>query len=266
MRFRNKLKKYLSGYPRCVDPEQKRGRHFSGRSLSIVVPCYRHEAFIENCFASIRRQTVPPRRAIFVIDASPDDTQKKLEFCIAQAGKESPIEFVILENEENRGQAFSLNRSIAAADSELIMILNDDDYLLPDAVELAVRLINENPLVYLVGGLSIPFTDDSLIESQSQRILAQRPNGCLPVSLFVPDDVRYYDSPNSINITHSSCTFLKSAWAKAGGYFPNKNKRLVPYSDRDFQLRVNALFPIGIATIPLAFWRSDSSVDNFRNS
>ena len=47
----------------------------------------------------------------------------------------------------------------------------------------------------------------------------------------------------------------------------DKRKRVTPFSDRDFQLRVGALWPVAVATgTPLAFWRNDSSVDAGRYS
>jgi hypothetical protein len=68
-------------------------------------------------------------------------------------------------------------------------------------------------------------------------------------------------------MTHSGSCFLKSAWAVVGGYRPDKSERIVPYSDRDFQLRVNAVWPVAVAyETPFSFWRNDSSLDSGRDS
>jgi hypothetical protein len=82
-----------------------------------------------------------------------------------------------------------------------------------------------------------------------------------------PSDVVDYRSANDLNMTHSGCTFLKTAWERVGGYLTDKAARVVPFSDRDFQIRMNALYTVAVSyEVPFAFWRTDSSVDRGLNS
>ena len=68
-------------------------------------------------------------------------------------------------------------------------------------------------------------------------------------------------------MTHTGSCFFKIAWEAVGGYRVDKEKRAVPFSDRDFQLRVNAVWPVAVAyETPLTLWRKDSSVDAGINS
>lgn len=47
-----------------------------------------------------------------------------------------------------------------------------------------------------------------------------------------------------------------------GGYYSDVSKRVVRYTDRDFQMRACSMFPIGASLeVPFAFWREGSSVD-----
>ena len=58
---------------------------------------------------------------------------------------------------------------------------------------------------------------------------------------------------------HTSMSFIKLAWKEVGGYFTEKGKRVIMYLDRDFQVRVSVLFPIGlIEDAPFSFWRVNS--------
>jgi hypothetical protein len=60
---------------------------------------------------------------------------------------------------------------------------------------------------------------------------------------------------------------LKTAWEAVGGYRVAKEQRVVPFSDRDFQLRINAIWPVAVAyETPFSFWRRDASVDGGLNS
>jgi hypothetical protein len=68
-------------------------------------------------------------------------------------------------------------------------------------------------------------------------------------------------------MTHSGSCFFKVAWTAVGGYQVDKTQRVVPFSDRDFQMRVNAVWPVAVAyETPLALWREGSSVDAGLNS
>jgi len=89
----------------------------------------------------------------------------------------------------------------------------------------------------------------------------------LPLIVHRPEDVLGYRNYNDLNMTHSGSTFLKVAWEAVGGYQVDKKRRVVPFSDRDFQLRVNAAWPVAVADkTPYSFWRTDSSVDRDLNS
>jgi hypothetical protein len=55
-------------------------------------------------------------------------------------------------------------------------------------------------------------------------------------------------------MTQSGCAFLRSAWEGAGGFLPF-SERVCSHDDRDFQMRVAALFPVAVVDEPVAFYR-----------
>ncbi len=81
-------------------------------------------------------QTRQPEKMIFVVDQSLDNSVEILSMLIKQLQDKTISQFKILENTSNLSQATSLNRGIALADTELVMILNDGDYLMHDCVEM----------------------------------------------------------------------------------------------------------------------------------
>lgn len=246
--------------PPCVTALEK-------RSLAIIVPCFGHARFLNTMLTSITSQTRMPDEVIVVNDDSPDGSGDILERFIRERLALGCTRFSLIRNSSNAGQAASLNVGISRAASDLIMILNDDDYLMHDAVELVFALFGRYRDVALTGGSSIHFSSDEDLRNADKHISSHVAPDSLTLDVRSPGDVLHYRNYNDLNMTHSGCTFLKSAWELAGGYFPDKRKRLVPFSDRDFQLRVNALFPVALsARIPFSFWRSNSSVDAGRNS
>ena len=124
--------------------------------IAIVVPCYGHAPFLKEMFESIKNQTQAADQVIFVIDHSPDASAKILEELIQKYQAHTKTELILLHNEKNIGQAASLNRGIEYSTCDLIMILNDDDYLMHDCIETAIQLLGKYPQAALLGG--IPFT------------------------------------------------------------------------------------------------------------
>ena len=234
--------------------------------LAIVIPCYGHAPFLKEMFESIQRQTVPPNEVIFVVDRSPDDTLQILQGLILENQPGITSRFTILENESNLGQAASLNKGIEYSNSDLIMILNDDDYLMHDSIEVTHQILKKYPQAALLGGHALHFGGNSLGRAP-KMIQSICPVENIEIDLRLPNQVESYRKYNDINMTHSGSSFYKFAWKSIGGYYPDKSKRLVHFSDRDFQLRMNALFPVALSNItPLSCWRNDSSVDQGVNS
>ena len=235
-------------------------------SVAIVIPCYGHAPFLTDMFESIRMQTNPPKQVIFVVDQSPDNSLQILRDLVVQYSASMTSEFIILENDKNLGQAASLNKGIEYSDADLIMILNDDDYLMHDSIEVALQILKRHSEAALLGGHSLHFGGKEL-ESMPKRIQSICQAEHIEIDLRYPVQVKTYQKYNDINMTHSGSIFYKSAWNTIGGYYPDKTQRIVHFSDRDFQLRMNALFPVALSNItPLSCWRNDSSVDQGVNS
>ena len=247
---------------------QVKPNHFykGDQSIAIVIPCYGHAPYLREMFESIKQQTRQADEVIFVVDSSPDNSFEILQSLVHEFQAQTKSKLTLVQNDNNIGQAASLNKGIEIAESELIMILNDDDYLLHDCIEGSLKILEKNPQAALLGGHSLHFGGNSL--SNTPKLIQDIcPIEDIEIDLRLPSQVSQYRGYNDINMTHSGSSFYKSAWKAIGGYYPDKSKRLVHFSDRDFQLRMNALFPVALSNItPLSCWRNDSSVDQGVNS
>jgi glycosyltransferase involved in cell wall biosynthesis len=235
-------------------------------SIALVVPCFKHAAYLPEMLESVVSQTRPPEEVIFVDDCSPDATGEILRTFVAGHSRPPRRRCELLVNDRNMGQAASLNRGISAASSDLIMILNDDDYLMHDAVESMLGFFRGHREVALIGAEYIGFSGRDALAAAAKTSTAHAAPGS---SLVVhrPEEVLGYRYVDELEMTHSGLCFLRTAWEAVGGYRTNKKKRVTPYSDRDFQLRVAAVWPVAVAANrPFSFWRNDSSVDGPLNS
>lgn len=243
-------------------------RAWSG-GAAVVVPCYNHAEHLEATFDSLSQQTYRPFEVVFVDDHSSDATHTLLaQFCQACP---TGIHPTLIRLTSNAGQANAINRGIAASRASVIMIHNDDDYLMHDALEAALDILRLNPDVFLFGTTAIPFARHGRPHPAGSAALFIRNSyphyAGIPLTKYAPPAVRNFVHPNDLNMTHTSSTFFRAAWEVTGGYYPDKSKRVVAYSDRDFQMRVASLFPVAVsASVPFVYWRTDSSVDRGRNS
>jgi glycosyltransferase involved in cell wall biosynthesis len=235
--------------------------------LAIVVPCYGHEKYLPDAFESIISQTELPDEVIFVDDGSPDNTAAVITELIANYEKinAGSIRFNLHRNSKNLGQSAAINKGVELAESDLVMVLNDDDYLMNDLVEVTKFLFKNNPDLALLGGSNIAFRSMAEITPDAKKISSFVKKESIKLRITTPADAINFEDYCSLNMTHTGSTFVKPKAIAAGLYYPYKKDRIVHFSDRDFQIRLNLLYPAGTTSeIPFCFWRNDSSVDNGR--
>ena len=105
--------------------------------ISIIVPVYNTENFLEKCLNSIIDQTFTNWQAICINDGSSDSSLKILQH-YAQKDKR----FVII-NQENNGVSAARNVGLKAATGKYIMYLDSDDIIHPNCMEIALKTITD---------------------------------------------------------------------------------------------------------------------------
>ena len=103
----------------------------SAPKISIIIPLYNSQKFIGTCIDSILRQTFQDFEIILVDDASRDGG---LQFCGQRYQKEPRVK--ILQHSRNRGECASRNAGLSAAKGKYIYFMDDDDALMPRALEV----------------------------------------------------------------------------------------------------------------------------------
>lgn len=110
--------------------------------VSVVVPIYRVEKFIERCVRSLMGQSLQEVEYIFVDDATPDASIQILNRVIADyPDKADSVK--ILTHEKNQGLPAARNTGLAAATGEYIFHCDSDDYVDPNMLESLYRVAKE---------------------------------------------------------------------------------------------------------------------------
>ncbi len=96
-------------------------------SISIVVTCHDYGHFLRACLDSVFSQTRPVDQLIVVVDGSSDDS--------ADVARSFGGRLILIEK-ANGGQASGFNSGFEVATSDIVIFLDADDTLEPDAAEL----------------------------------------------------------------------------------------------------------------------------------
>ena len=102
--------------------------------VSILMPIYKVEQFLERTLDSIFTQTYPNIEYVFVNDCSPDNSFQVLNDTIAKHGIDKE-KYVIVNHRQNEGIAVSRTDCIANAKGDYIFFVDSDDWIEKDAVE-----------------------------------------------------------------------------------------------------------------------------------
>lgn len=99
--------------------------------LSILVPAYNAQAYLEECLASVMDRADPGVEVLVLDDCSTDETHRLLQ---ALQGR-WPGRLRVLRHEHNQGQSAARNAMLDVARGEYLWFLDADDKLLPGALD-----------------------------------------------------------------------------------------------------------------------------------
>lgn len=98
--------------------------------VSIIIPVYNVEKYLERCITSVITQTYKNLEIILVDDGSPDRCGK---ICDEYAKIDNRIKVI---HKENGGLSDARNVGIDASNGRYLMFVDSDDYISPDMVEV----------------------------------------------------------------------------------------------------------------------------------
>lgn len=111
--------------------------------ISVIIPVYNAEKYLEKCILSVINQTYKDWELILVNDGSSD---RSLEICNKFAGKDDRI-YVL--NQENMGPGEARNKGIEAITGEYVVFIDSDDYIDKDYFRLLVPKAKDNDIVFI---------------------------------------------------------------------------------------------------------------------
>ena len=121
--------------------------------VSIIIPVYNVEKYIERCINSVIRQTYTNIECIIVDDCCTDNSIRICEYIINNYN--GPISFLILRHQQSEGPSGARNTGTDAATGKYIFYLDSDDEITDDCISLLQGAVIKYPLVEIVQGCTI---------------------------------------------------------------------------------------------------------------
>lgn len=131
--------------------------------VSVIVPCYNHQHYVEECLRSVFKQSYTNFELIVIDDGSKDDSPNIID----KLQQEFQFSFV---KQQNIGLSATLNKAITQyAKGDYIAILASDDYWHPKKLQKQVDFIFRNEQYAMIYSSAFIVNNNSEIVSQFEH-------------------------------------------------------------------------------------------------
>ena len=117
--------------------------------ISVIVPVYNVEDYLDQCMESIVGQTYPHLEILMVDDGSTDNSGT---LCDQWAERDQRIRVI---HQENGGLSAARNTALDAMSGELVIMVDSDDVLHPDAVSILLQAIQAHHADVAIGSFVV---------------------------------------------------------------------------------------------------------------
>lgn len=121
--------------------------------VSVLVPVYGVERYIEQCAVSLMEQTYEDVEYIFVNDCTPDASIERLREVVARY-PERECQVRIIDHEQNLGSGAVRQTALDAATGDAVIFVDSDDYVDPLMIERLVEEMHQSGATIVDGGFA----------------------------------------------------------------------------------------------------------------
>ena len=186
--------------------------------VSIIVPCYNHEKYLEERIKSILNQTLSDFEIILLDDLSPDNSAEILK----RYSNHPKVSHCIINKKNSGSTFFQWNKGIELAKGDLIWIAESDDVADPQFLEKLISPFYKNKKLVLAYSQSYRMNENSIVTG-SWKDATDHLNPTLFENDFEMCGLEYFEKflntgntiPNA-----SAVVFKKQTYLDVGGANP----------------------------------------------
>lgn len=184
--------------------------------VSVVIPCYNHENFVQDCIQSVIDQTYQNIELIVIDDGSKDSSVMKIQEMVAKC-KNRFIRFEF-RNRQNKGLSPTLNEALEWCEGEYYSAIASDDMMLPEKIIIQINyMIKNKKCNALFGGYKLIDNFNFVISDQKKEnkiysfneILLHKHDLPAPTQLMRMDSLKSIGGYNSEVIIEDWYMWLK---------------------------------------------------------
>lgn len=176
--------------------------------VSVIIPVYNAEQYIDKCIQSVKNQTLDCIQIILINDGSSDGSKEKCEYWAKEYNN------IQLINKKNEGAGATRNLGIKEAKGEYIFFLDADDYLPNDALEVLYTEITNtksditcgtSKSIFKDGTSKNEIRDKKIIEGDGKRIIEKTKYKNIPPTVWLYMYRRKFIEDNNIRFPVGVC-------------------------------------------------------------
>jgi len=186
--------------------------------VSVIIPNYNNEKYLEECIQSVLNQTYKNIEVLIIDDASTDNSIEVIQKYI----KLSPS-IRLIRNSENLGVSKNRHKAIMKAKGKYITTLDSDDYYIDTE-----KIEKELDIILVNGEESIAFSNIVIVDNHGVKKFPNAKNNIKEGDIFEPVLTRSCMIPRDF-----LCT--KKQYLAVGGF----DKDIPIYEDWDLKIRLS---------------------------
>lgn len=214
--------------------------------VAVITRTKDRPVLLRRAIESVLGQTFDDLQLCIVNDGGDRDAVEQVvhEFAAKAAGR-----IVLVHNETSSGREAAINVGVRASDSELIVLLDDDDTWDPEFLASTVSVLDDPAVMGVSTRSAVVYekVSGTLIETQSAEILAAE-----------IEQITLTEILSRNTIPTNSFVYRRSVFDELGGY----DGSLPVLADWDFNIRFLVKYPVHfIDGKALAFWHQRRESD-----
>lgn len=210
--------------------------------VTVTVPAYNHEAWVEETILSIVNQTYGYENIQLIVtdDCSKDNTP----FILKKLADKYNFELIL--NKQNKGICLTINKMIELAKGKYIAGIASDDIMTLDRIEKQIDILVKNPEIDILAGSSI------LIDKNGKEIKSKSRKHDSSLTRYSFEDLFLKKKPG---FPAGSAIIKKDLFKRIGTYDPK-------YKIEDYYFWLKAAYNsanISVCDYPFFYYRLHSS-------
>lgn len=158
--------------------------------ISVIIPVYNAEKFLDRCINSLIHQTYNNLEIIIVNDGSTDNSLKLIKKYMNIDSR------IILINKENSGVSASRNIGLEKSNGKYIMLLDADDWLNKDAIEILYKAISLYNVDVVRGNYRVIDENNNIVKkgkiTNDMGKIVNKPKLLIPNYIYNKDNLPCY--------------------------------------------------------------------------